>query len=158
LLLLTLLFGFSGVPRVLQSFSYERNFLPIRRSLSFVLALLFAFCLLSCSALNPFCNSARPVPAIGALSPATVNFSQVQTTLILTVTGSNFVSSSVIDWNGTALATTVMSPTQLQATITTTQIPGAGTAQVSVHTPSNLAGDVGCTSGGDSGTLTFTVT
>jgi IPT/TIG domain-containing protein len=132
--------------------------LPIRRTAFAVVVSLVALCLLSCSALNPFCNSSRPVPSISTISPTTVPFAQVQATLILTVSGSNFVSSSVIYWNGAALATAVMSPTQLQATITPTQISGAGTAQVSVQTPSNLAGDVGCTSGGESGTLTFTVT
>ncbi len=137
---------------------HERTSLPIRRTLSSALVVTFALCLLSCSALNPFCNSSRPIPVITAISPATVTFSQVQATLVLNVTGTSFVSSSVVFWNGAALPTTVMSPTQLQITVTATQITGPGTAQVSVHTPSNLAGDVGCTSGGDSGTLTFTVT
>jgi hypothetical protein len=48
--------------------------------------------------------------------------------------------------------------TQLQATITTIQISSPGTAQIVVHTPANLSGDLGCDSGGDSKALTFTVT
>jgi hypothetical protein len=51
-----------------------------------------------------------------------------------------------------------MSSTQLKATITTTQISTPGTAQIVVHTPANLSGDLGCDSGGNSKVLTFTVT
>src|SRR5215472_7192104 len=63
--------------------------------------------------LNPFCGSARPAPLIGSLSPSTVAFSQVQQGAILTVNGSQFVSASEVEINGTALSTTVVSPTQL---------------------------------------------
>jgi hypothetical protein len=52
---------------------------------------------------------------------------------------------------------TVLSSTQLQAAITTTQISSPGTAQIVVHTPANLSGDLGCDSGGNSEALTFTV-
>jgi hypothetical protein len=61
-------------------------------------------------------------------------------------------------WDGEALPTTVVSSTQLRATITTIEISSPGTAQILVHTPSNLSGDLGCDSGGDSQALTFTVT
>jgi hypothetical protein len=37
-------------------------------------------------------------------------------------------------------------------------MPSPGTAQIIVHTPANLAGELGCASGGDSTALTFTVT
>jgi hypothetical protein len=84
--------------------------------------------------------------------------SQVQNGLVLTITGSKFYSDSVVLWNGAALPTTAVSGTQLQATITTTQISDPGTAQVVVHTPANLSGDLGCDSGGNSPALTFTVT
>lgn len=132
--------------------------MSIRRVLWPAVAVLFAIPLISCSALNPFCNDGRPNPSISTIAPATVTLPEVQATLVLTVTGSKFVASSLIYWNGAPLATTVVSPTELRATITTAQIPGAGTSQVSVHTPSNYSGDIGCDSGGDSATLTFTVT
>jgi hypothetical protein len=45
----------------------------------------------------------------------------------------------------------------MEVTITTTQISSPGTAQILVHTPPNLSGDLGCDSGGDSDALTFTV-
>jgi len=114
--------------------------------------------LVGCGALNPFCGSARPKPVLASLEPNPASVAQVQQGLLLTVNGSHFYSSSILLWNGAALPTTVMSSTQLQATITTTQISSPGTAQILVHTPDNLSGGLGCDSGGDSKALTFTVT
>jgi hypothetical protein len=114
--------------------------------------------LAGCKALNPFCGSARPKPMLTSLAPNPATLSQVEDGLVLTITGSKFYSDSVVLWNGAALPTTVVSSTQLQATITTTQISDPGTAQVVVHTPANLSGDLGCDSGGNSPALTFTVT
>ena len=114
--------------------------------------------LAGCGALNPFCGSARPKPGLTSLDPNPVTLAQVQQGLPLTVNGSNFYSNSIVLWNGEALLTTVMSSTQLQVTITTTQISSPGSAQIVVHTPANLAGDLGCDSGGNSPALTFTVT
>jgi IPT/TIG domain len=128
----------------------------VRRSLfALVLATMF---LAGCGALNnPLCGSARPKPVLSALEPNPVSLTQVQQGLLLTVTGSHFYSSSIIIWNGAPLPTVVLSSTLLQATITTTQISAPGTAQILVHTPANLSGDLGCDSGGDSQALTFTV-
>jgi hypothetical protein len=128
----------------------------IQKSL-FVILLAIMF-LTGCDAINPFCRSARPTPGLTALAPDSGSLSQVQNGLLLTVNGSHFYSDSVILWNGAALSTTVMSSTQLQATITTIQISSPGTAQIAVHTPANTSGDLGCDSGGNSNALTFTVT
>jgi hypothetical protein len=114
--------------------------------------------LTGCGVPNPFCGSARPVPVLSSLVPNPATFAQVQDDLLLTLDGSNFYSESVIMWNGAALATNVISSTRLQTTITTTQMPSPGTAQIVVHTPPNLAGDLGCNSGGDSQPSTLTVT
>lgn len=121
-------------------------------------ALLAIALLAGCDALNPFCRSARAKPGLSSVLPNPATLSQVQGGLLLTVNGSHFYPNSTILWNGAALPTTVMSSTQLQATITTTQIAIPGTAQIVVHTPANLSGDLGCDSGGDSKALTFTVT
>jgi len=129
---------------------------PAEKSL-FVL-LLVIILLAGCGGLNPFCGSARPKPVLTALAPNTATLAQVLPGLLITVNGSHFVSSSVVLWNGASLPTTIISNTQLQVTITTTQIPGPGTGQIVVHTPPNLSGDLGCDSGGNSLALTFTVT
>jgi IPT/TIG domain len=98
------------------------------------------------------------VPAISSLSPTTIEFSQVQQNAVLTVNGSNFVSASVVLINGMTAVTSVVSSEELQVTLTTTLITGAGTAEVSVNTPSGNSGDLGCNSGGTSASLVLTIT
>ena len=126
------------------------------QSLSIVL-LVFLF-LPGCNALNPLCGSARPAPVLTSLSADTVTLSQVQTGYVLTLNGSKFVSSSVVEINGNQTTTTIVSDKELQVTLTTTQIAAAGTVSVTVHTPSGNSGDLGCSSGGTSGALSLLVT
>jgi trimeric autotransporter adhesin len=111
-----------------------------------------------CNALNPLCGSARPAPFAGSLSASTITFAEVQEGFLLTVNGSQFVSSSVVVINGTTLSTKITSSQQLQVTITTALISGPGTASVIVNTPSGNSGDLGCTSGGTSRALVLTIT
>jgi hypothetical protein len=136
-------------------------FLTIPRSQiqkSLFVLLLGIMLLVGCAALNPLCGTARPKPVLTSLEPNPATLAQVEQGLLLTVNGSNFYSNSYLLWNGAALPTTVVSSTELQATITTTQISFPGTAHIAVHTPANLSGDLGCDSGGNSAALDFTVT
>ncbi|MFZ0293446.1 MAG: hypothetical protein WAL52_07555 [Candidatus Sulfotelmatobacter sp.] len=112
----------------------------------------------ACNALNPACGSARPAPTIASLSASTITLAQVQQGFVLTVNGSQFVSATVGVVNGTTLSTLVTSSTQLQVTITSAVISAAGTASVTVNTPSGNTGDLGCTSGGTSSALVLTIT
>ncbi|MGB8987318.1 MAG: hypothetical protein WCC37_12005 [Candidatus Sulfotelmatobacter sp.] len=122
---------------------------------AFLLALLV---FQACNALNPACGSARPAPIIASLSATTITLAQVQQGFVLTVNGSQFVSSTVGVINGTTLSTLVTSSTQLQVSITSAVISAPGTASVTVNTPSGNTGDLGCTSGGTSGALVLTIT
>jgi hypothetical protein len=92
-------------------------------------------------------GATNPVPAISLLSPSTASAGGPQFTL--TVTGSNFIASSTVNWNGAGLATTYVSATSLTATVPAANIASVTTANVSVTTPAP--------GGGTSGTLTFTV-
>ena len=122
-------------------------------------AMVLAFLLLpGCNALNPLCSSSRPAPVMGSLSASTVTFAQVQQGFVLTVTGKEFVSSTVVIINGTTLRTTVVSSQSLQVTITTAVISAPGTARVAVNTPSGNSGNLGCTSGGTSSALALRIT
>jgi len=67
----------------------------------------------------------------------------------LTVNGSNFVAGSTVRWNGADRPTTFTSATQLTAAISATDIAAAGSAQVSVFTPTP--------GGGISTAQTFTI-
>ena len=64
----------------------------------------------------------------------------------LTVTGSNFASGAVIQWNTSALTTNFVSATQLTATISPDRIANPGTVNVKVNS-----------SGVDSNTVTFVI-
>jgi hypothetical protein len=125
------------------------------KSLAILIAILFSS---GCSnTLNPLCGSARPAPLIGSLSPSTISFTQVQQGFLLTVNGSQFVSSSEVEINSKPLSTTVVSNQQLNVTLSSDVISGPGSVNISVHTPDGNSGDLGCTSGGDSSVLVLTV-
>jgi len=94
---------------------------------------------------------------IGSLSPTAVSFSQVQQGATLTVNGSQFVAASEVEINGTPLATTVVSKTQLKVTLTTGIISGPESVKVNVVTPSGNSADLGCSSGGKSSVLVLNV-
>src|SRR5205807_3903991 len=53
----------------------------------------------------------------------------------LTVNGTNFVSTSTVNWNGAALTTTFGSSTQLTAAVPASLIANAGTASITVVNP-----------------------
>jgi hypothetical protein len=126
------------------------------RSLGVLILALLIF--QGCNSLNPLCGSARPSPIIGSLSANTITFAEVQQGFLLTVYGSQFVSSSVVVINDVTLSTIVTSSQQLETTVTTAVIPAPGTASVKVNTPSGNSGDLGCTSGGTSAALVLTIT
>jgi len=124
-------------------------------SLSSWLAVLLLFP--GCNALNPLCGSARPTPVLNSISPATMLFSQLPPSFVITAAGSRFVASSVVVFDGTTLATTVVSSSQLTVNITSSMIPAPGSFNVAVRTPAGNTGDLGCSSGGTSGTQLLTV-
>lgn len=88
-----------------------------------------------------------PAPAVTTLSPASVTAGGGAFTL--TVNGSNFVSGSVVRWNGGNRTTTFVSDTRLTAVIPAADIVSVGTGTVTVYTPAP--------GGGTSGDLTVTI-
>ncbi len=69
-------------------------------------------------------------PSVSLLSPALA--ASGSATLTLTVNGQGFDSGSVVNWNGTALPTTLVSGNQLTATVDQSLLTSLGWAQVSV--------------------------
>ncbi len=69
-------------------------------------------------------------PVIASLSPNAATAGGPAFTL--TVNGSGFVSGAVVQWNGSALATSFVSATQLTAQVPASLIAAAGTAHVTV--------------------------
>jgi len=88
----------------------------------------------------------NPVPALSGVSPTALAAGGPAFTL--TVTGSNFVPTSVVQFNGAARPTTFVSSTTLQAAIPSADISSVGLSSVTVLNPTPA--------GGTSGKLTFT--
>jgi subtilisin family serine protease len=89
----------------------------------------------------------NPAPTISGLSPSSAPAGAQAFTL--TVNGTGFVSSSVVQWNGGNRTTTFVNASQLQASIAAADVAVAGSAQVAVFSPSP--------GGGTSSPSTFTI-
>ncbi|MDE2095995.1 MAG: hypothetical protein KGL39_01985 [Patescibacteria group bacterium] len=100
------------------------------------------------SALSNAITVSNPVPTISAISPTSTTAGGSNFTL--TVTGTNFVTNSVVNINGSPRSTTFASSTQISATILASDISSAGTSSITVTNPSP--------GGGTSNSLTLTVT
>jgi hypothetical protein len=91
--------------------------------------------------------SGNPAPALSGISPSSANAGAGAFTL--TATGTNFINGSTVRWNGANRTTTFVSATQLTAAITAADVASAGTASVTVFTPTP--------GGGTSAAQTFTI-
>jgi hypothetical protein len=86
-----------------------------------------------------------------------MTLADVQQGALLTVNGSQFVSSTEAVINSTILSPTVVSSQQLNVKLSADLISAPGAVNVMVETPSGNSGDLGCTSGGKSSELILTV-
>lgn len=75
----------------------------------------------------------NPVPVLYPITPASTVPSASPYTL--TVTGEGFVSGSTVYWNGTALATTLVSSSKLTATVPAASLSIPNTATIAVISP-----------------------
>jgi hypothetical protein len=75
----------------------------------------------------------NPAPTIGSLAPATAVAGSGP--FPLTVNGTGFVNGAQVLFNGTALPTTLVSPTQLTATLPASAVTTAGIYAVTVTNP-----------------------
>ena len=82
-------------------------------------------------------GSGPAAPTLTSLSPSSAAAGGPAFTL--TVNGSNFVSGSVVRWNGADRTTTFVSATQLTAAIPAADIAAAGSASVTVQNPGGAA-------------------
>jgi hypothetical protein len=89
----------------------------------------------------------NPVPVVTALNPNGATAGDPAFTL--TVTGSNFISSSVVQWDGAPRSTTFINAGQLEAAILASDLAAPGTPQVTVINPPP--------GGGTSNALPFTI-
>jgi len=92
-------------------------------------------------------GGSNPVPTIISLDPGCAPVGAQG--FNLQVSGTNFVAGSVVDWNGSARLTTVLSPSFATAQLTASDFAAAGTVTVTVANPSP--------GGGSSNSVTFTI-
>jgi hypothetical protein len=92
-----------------------------------IFCIILALCGFVCAQTNavPFVNA--PLTPMST-APGSSGFQ-------LTVNGTDFVSASVVNWNGSPRATTFVSASQLQATILSTDVANAETANITVTNP-----------------------
>lgn len=86
-------------------------------------------------------------PTITSITPATATAGAAQ--LSIAVSGTGFVSSSAVRWNGTAIATTFSTDTSVTATVPAVDVADGGTAAITVFNPAP--------GGGSSAAASFTV-
>lgn len=91
-----------------------------------------------------------PAPAITLVSPTSIVQGKVGAGV--TIIGSNFLTSSIVNFNGSALTTLYISSTAIRALIPSSDLGTVGTATITVTNPSN--GGVG---GGTSNALTINI-
>jgi subtilisin len=84
-------------------------------------------------ATSPAVTVLPPAPAVTSLSPAAAQIGGPA--FNLTVSGSSFLPTSVVRWNGMDRVTTYLSATQVRASILASDIASAGTAIVTVFSP-----------------------
>jgi hypothetical protein len=92
-------------------------------------------------------GSQNPVPTLTGVTPNSATAGSAAFTL--TASGTGFISTSVLKWNGAALATSYGSSTSLTAKIPASDVKSAGTVNVAVQNPAP--------GGGTSATRTFTI-
>lgn len=89
----------------------------------------------------------NPAPVLSSLLPASMAAGSENFTLV--ATGSNFVHTSVLHWNGSELPTTFIGRTQLRANIPASAVASSGTVAITVVTPAP--------GGGTSNSILFTI-
>lgn len=83
-------------------------------------------------------GSTSPTPVtVTSVAPAGLNAGAAAT--VLTVTGSGFVTSSVVEWNGTSLSTSFVSPTSLTANVPADDLTSPASVSVTVTNGSGAA-------------------
>ncbi len=89
-------------------------------------------------------------PVISSISPSTATVGE--SAFSLSVTGSNFVTSSVVNFNGSPLSTSFSTPSQISALIPITDLVAQGAFSITVTTPSN-----GVAGGGTSNSVSLSI-
>ena len=124
------------------------------RQLRVFLLVTFTICAVGCGYSSHNGMMASSGPAMSQLMPKQAVAGGPEFTL--TVNGSNFVSGTVVYWNGAAQTTRFVTSTQITAPITASKVADAATVSVYVRNPGGT-GMYSSQSGQNSNTMDFTV-
>jgi hypothetical protein len=102
------------------------------------------------------CFGSSEAQTINNLDPPSIPAGYPFPTLTLEVNGSGFAIGSVVDWNGSPLATTFVTATQLTASVPRTLYQSPGTASVTVQTGATISNGATFTIGPPVPTVTST--
>jgi len=89
----------------------------------------------------------NPVPTITSIIPPSANVGS--SAFVMTVDGTNFINSSVVNWNGAPLPTTFVDAATLEAAVPAIDVAAVGSFPITVFNPAP--------GGGTSNSLPFTV-
>lgn len=133
---------------------------PLNVSKTAVLLALIAFTTACGYSSKPKPASPGTMPTISQLSPSSMNAGSAAFTL--TVSGTNFLSTAIVNWNGTAKSanTKFVSATEVQLDVQTSDISSAGMVQVTVTNPGTAGTGPyggGGTQAETSNAMTFTI-
>jgi hypothetical protein len=99
--------------------------------------------------------TAGNMPAIAQLNPNAATAGGAA--FMLTVSGSNFNSNAVVNWNNAAQTTTYVNGKRLTVAIPAAAIANSGNVQVTVTNPGTSGGLYGGTQAETSSPMTFTI-
>jgi hypothetical protein len=78
-------------------------------------------------------SNPQPAPNVSAIAPTSAVAGNAATQLV--VYGSAFQNGAMVNWNGGPLTTTYVSPTQLSASVPSSNLTSAGSASITVTNP-----------------------
>ena len=133
--------------RLVLGWGFSELFHPFAGRIASLTPVLLALWSFACNGKRPTDPTLNPTPVILALQPDIVPVGSPA--IVLTVTGSDFLATSIVRWNGSDRPTTHVSATQLTAQIPEADLAAVAMAAVTVFTPGP--------GGGTSSALTFTI-
>lgn len=98
-----------------------------------LIGILFAITLACGYSPKNYSSGSSSMPAIAQLNPGSATAGEA--TFMLTVTGSNFASKAVVNWNATAQMTTFVNTGQLTIQVPASAVANAGMVQITVTNP-----------------------
>lgn len=107
---------------------------------------IFLFALCSCGGGGSTQPSGNPAPSVQSLSPNSA--AAGSNGFALTITGSNFLSSSTVTWNSNSRKATFVSSSQLTIPVSASDLSASGTVSITVTNPAP---------GGGQSSATFTI-